>query len=209
MNERGPDFEDLVGPGLEPAERKRLLRVHELLVAAGPPPELPSDAGAPVTDASQEPPRRVPAPRSSGRVRWLPARRRGALVAVAAAFAVLLFAAGVVVGQGRDGPGTFDSVAMSGTSAAQGASATLQLFDADAAGNWPMEMRVSGLQPLASGAPYELWLTREGELSALCGSFRVDAGGSAVVPMNAPYKLKDFDGWVVVGEGSTEPLLTT
>jgi hypothetical protein len=29
------------------------------------------------------------------------------------------------------------------------------------------------------------------------------------VPMNAPYNFTDFDGWVVVEEGSTAPLLTT
>jgi hypothetical protein len=29
------------------------------------------------------------------------------------------------------------------------------------------------------------------------------------VPMNAPYNFTDFDGWVVVEEGSTTPVLTT
>ena len=41
MTERGPSFDDLVGDDLAPAERERLLRVHELLIQAGPPPELP------------------------------------------------------------------------------------------------------------------------------------------------------------------------
>jgi len=27
--------------------------------------------------------------------------------------------------------------------------------------------------------------------------------------MNAPYKFKEFDGWVVVEEGTQTPLLTT
>ena len=34
-----PDFDELVGTDLDPAERERLERVHELLVAAGPPPD--------------------------------------------------------------------------------------------------------------------------------------------------------------------------
>ena len=35
-----PDFDELVGTDLEPDERERLERVHELLLEAGPPPEL-------------------------------------------------------------------------------------------------------------------------------------------------------------------------
>ena len=52
-------------------------------------------------------------------------------------------------------------------------------------------------------------LTKDDELAVLCGSFRTNEEGSASVPMNAPYKFKEFDGWVVVEEGSTTPLLTT
>ena len=40
MSANGPDFDELVGE-LEPEEEARLRHVHELLVAAGPPPELP------------------------------------------------------------------------------------------------------------------------------------------------------------------------
>jgi hypothetical protein len=115
----------------------------------------------------------------------------------------------VVVGTGRDGPGTFDTVSMAGTPAAAEAAGSIELFDLDAAGNWPMEVRVAGLPPSAEGKAFELWLTRGGEPAVLCGSFRTSADGSAVVPMNAPYRLTDFDGWIVVEEGSTTPLLTT
>ena len=199
MSERGPDFEAIVGSDLESADRDRLLRVHEALVAAGPPPEAAAIASAPST-AQPEPTRLRPV---------APRRRRGALVALAAAFGVLVFAVGAVVGSAWDDPGTFDTVTMTATPAAQGATASLELFDLDDAGNWPMEIRVSGLTPSASGRPFELWLTRGGEPAALCGSFRVAPDGTAVVPMNAPYRLDDFDGWVVVEEGSTAPLLTT
>ena len=197
MSERGPDFEAIVGTELAPAERDRLLRVHEALVAAGPPPEAAANAVAPST---AQPVRLLPA---------VPRRRRGALVALAAAFGVLVFAVGAVVGNAWNDPGTFDTVTMTGTAEAAGASASLELFDLDDAGNWPMEVRVNGLAPSASGRPFELWLTRGGEPAALCGSFRVAPDGTAVVPMNAPYRLDDFDGWVVVVEGSQAPLLTT
>jgi len=187
MSERGPDFDELVGEDLGPAERERLLRVHELLVEAGPPPELSS-----------------PAP-----VVLFPRRRRGALVAIAAALAVTVFTVGVVAGDRSDGRGADFVVAMSGTPAAADASASLAVFDIDEAGNWPMEMTVRRLAPAASGRPYELWLTKDGKLAALCGGFLTDRDGSAIVPMNAPYDFTDFDGWVVVEEGSTAPLLTT
>ena len=196
MSERGPDFEAIVGADLPPAERDRLLRVHEALVAAGPPPEAAAS---------------VPAPSTTEPIRLdrAPPRRRGALVALAAALGVLVFAVGAVVGNAWDEPGTFDTVTMTGTPAAEGATASLELFDLDEAGNWPMEIRVSGLAPASSGRPFELWLTRGGEPVGLCGSFLVAPDGTAVVPMNAPYRLTDFDGWVVVEEGSRAPLLTT
>ena len=39
--ERPPDFHDLVGDDLRPRSSARLERVHDLLIEAGPPPELP------------------------------------------------------------------------------------------------------------------------------------------------------------------------
>ena len=72
-----------------------------------------------------------------------------------------------------------------------------------------MELTVEGLPPAASGRAYELWLTRDCELEALCGGFLTDDSGSASVPMNAPYELDESVGWVVVENGSDKPLLTT
>jgi hypothetical protein len=190
---RGPDFDELVGEDLDARERERLHRVHELLVAAGPPPDPAPGAAAPST---------------AGPVR-LPTRRRGALLALAAALGVLLFAVGVVVGTSRDEPGTWDVITMVGTPAAADASASIELFDADEAGNWPMEVRVEGLPPSPGGRSFELWLTRERQPTVLCGSFLTGPDGTAVVPMNAPYRLKEFDGWIVVEEGSNVPLLVT
>lgn len=193
MTDRGPDFDELVGSDLEPVERDRLRRVHELLVDAGPPPELPAELAPP------------PTPGSVHALR----RRRGALVAIAAAFGVLVFAVGFLAGSRADDYATFRVVAMTGTGAGEDASAKIEIFEADAAGNWPMELEVTGLAPPAGGGLYELWLTSGGRRVALCGSFLADADGSTVVPMNAPWRLSDYDGWVVVEEGSTAVLLTT
>jgi hypothetical protein len=179
-----PDFDELVGTDLEPGERERLERVHGLLIAAGPPPDF------------VEP--KV--------VELAPRRRRGVLLALAAAVAVTVIAFGGALTQRGTDEFVID---MTGTAAAPTASASLRVSDLDDAGNWPMELRVDGLQPAPSGRPFELWLTRGDKLEALCGSFLTSSSGSAAVPMNAPYHFDDFDGWVVVAEGSETPLLTT
>ena len=98
---------------------------------------------------------------------------------------------------------------MDGTGTAPTASASLAVLEIDAAGNWPMKMTVAGLDPPPSGRPFELWLTKNGKLAALCGSFVTNAKGSASVSLNAPYRFSDYDGWVVVEEDSKQPLLTT
>jgi ferric-dicitrate binding protein FerR (iron transport regulator) len=183
-----PDFDELVGTDLDPNERARLERVHELLVAAGPPPDAPT-----------------PAP-----VVAMRPRRRGALLALAAALAVAAFALGAALVDGTSSGRAVDyDVSMAGTDAAPDAAATIAVFEVDEAGNWPMELRVEGLSPAASGRPFELWLTRDGELAALCGAFATAQDGSAAVPLNAPYRFDDFDDWVVVERGSETPLLTT
>lgn len=189
MSARPPDFDELVGSELPVRERERLLKVHELLLEAGPPPDVGDEA--PVVVLRQ------------------PRRRRGVLLALAAALAVGAFAVGTAVGERSAGRTVDFEETMVGTNAAAGAAATLVVYELDDAGNWPMELEVSGLPPAASGRAFEVWLTKGGELAALCGSFRTDETGSASVPMNAPYKFKDFDGWVVVEEGTQAPLLTT
>ena len=180
-----PDFDDLVGRDLDPRERERLERVHGLLIAAGPPPE-------PSASPAQLPQR----------------RQRGAVLALAAALAVTAFALGAALVDGSAGRALDYEESLAGTTAAPEALASLLVFEIDDAGNWPMELRVEGLVPAASGRPFELWLTRDGELGALCGSFLTAPDGSAVVPLNAPYRFDEFDDWIVVERGTTTPLLT-
>jgi hypothetical protein len=188
VSTRPPDFDELVGDDLPAAERDRLLRVHDLLVQAGPPPDLPAAIAAP-----PEPPEATIVHFPRRRARWL------AGIAAAAALALVGFGAGYLVGDRP--PASEFSVSMSGDTG----HASLAVLAQDAAGNWPMRLTVEGLP---EGAKYELWLTRHGRLAERCGTFAVGPGRTEV-PMNAPYKLKDFDGWVVVEAGSRQPLLTT
>jgi hypothetical protein len=194
MSDHEPRLDDLV-EGLDSGERARLERVHHLLVEAGPPPELsPALAVAP-----PEPPVAPVVP--------LLRRYRFAAVAVAIVAALTLLGAGYLLGGGGgdDARVVERTVVMSGPGGATGA---LDVFAKDAAGNWPMELAVSGLPELAAGETYELWLTRDGELADACGSFRVHAG-TTTVPLNAPYRLNAFSGWVVVVSGSDERVLRT
>ena len=55
-----------------------------------------------------------------------------------------------------------------------------------------MRLEVSGLPALPTGQSYTLWLTKDGKLAESCGSFVV-GDGTTKVPLNAPYKLKQFD----------------
>lgn len=186
-----PDIRSLLD-GVPPEDHAALERVHALLLAVGPPPELPPTlADAPAV--------------ADPRVIGLPRRYRFTALAAAAAAAIVLFGAGYLVG-GGDGPNEPErTVVMTGSG---GAEARLAVFAKDAAGNWPMELEVEGLPALATGETYELWLTRDGKLAAPCGTFVV-AGRETRVPLNAPYPLKAFTGWVVTRSGSTAFVLRT
>lgn len=193
----GPDFDELLGgEELAPEERERLRRVHDLLLAAGPPPELPAEL-------------RLPPPEKAENVfPWFPRRRQAALAVLAAALALAAFGGGYLVGNQTTGLQTARVVQMLGTEAAPGARASIELFEADASGNWPMLVTIRGLAPLAGGAAYELWLTKGGKPEAFCGTFTVHAGATEVW-LSVPWKLKEYDGWIVAKHGSAEPLLAT
>ena len=182
-----PPFDAIVDP--DDPDRARLENAHRLLVAAGPLPELPPR----LEEAPPEPKARVIA---------FPRRRYTAIAAVAIA-ATLLFGIGYAIG-GRDNPAEpVQTVAMVGPS---GATASIALMAIDRAGNWPMTIEVKGLAPLPHGKTYALWLTKNGKLADPCGTFVVGSG-TTEVPLNAPYKLKEYDGWVVVQTGTKAPYL--
>ncbi len=175
----GPEFDDLIGADVPAGEREQLLGAHEALLAAGPPPELP--------------PGLEHAPDPEPKVTFLPKRRRYTALAAAAAIALLAMLGGFAWGQKHGGDFHAAWVAQL---QGRGATASLKVGAQDSAGNWPMRLSVQGLAPLPTGGYYELLLTRKGKPVASCGTFVVDTGNTDV-RLNAPYRLKTFDGWVV------------
>jgi Anti-sigma-K factor rskA len=186
-----PDFRELVGEDLPPEEAERLRRVHELLVAAGPPPELPPHLQEPV-----EPEK----PRSN--VSFLPRRRAGLLLGIAAAIALTAFLGGFISGQRHGSP--FDAVAsvpMHSTVPASRASAVLYVGKRDSAGNWPLKVDVKNLPALPKGQYYEMFISRGANArAASCGTFR-SAGDTKGLRLNAAFSLRGVTGWVVTREG--------
>jgi hypothetical protein len=194
-----PDFRDLVGEDLTPEERDRLEHVHELLIAAGPPPELPPALAEPSTELDEP--------------TGLPRRRTGAVLALAAALALAAFLGGFIAGRTNgDDFNSVKAIPMHGVGAAQAASGTIDLGQLDNQGNWPLQVKVSHLPSPPKNGYYEMFLTRHGKIAATCGTFNVH-GSTATVRLNAPYNLRRFDGWVVTMErpGNTahEVMLTT
>jgi hypothetical protein len=198
----GPDFRDLVGEEVPAAERDRLRAVHDMLVAAGAPPEL--------SPALEEPP-----DVGGATVSLFPRRRRGTFLLIAATLVLAAFGGGYLAGgHGRTTRGfeAAGAIQMHGTEAAPNGLATIELGKEDSAGNWPMLVSVQGLPQLRRGGYYELFLTRHGRIAASCGTFTVHAG-TTKVRLNVPYRLKRFDGWVVTrhvaGRHESSPILTT
>jgi hypothetical protein len=181
-------FDDLIDrEGLAPDEETRLRRVHELLVQAGPPPDLPPALERPPT---------APAGAEIVQFPLLP-RRRWTLAAVAAiALVALAFGGGYIVGHGKTKATSFvtqRAVPMHGANAL----AVLRVAAKDGAGNWPMQLEVNNLPTQNDPrAYYELWLTKNGKPVATCGTFRVNAR-TTTVRLSVPYSFKGYDGWIV------------
>ena len=188
-------FDDMVDRGsLTPEEEARLRRTHDLLVQAGPPPDLPPGLERPPT-----------APTEAEVVQFplLPRRRWPLATVAAAALIVLAFGGGYLIGHAKAKPTAFDTkraVPMHGGNAL----ALLRLAPKDAAGNWPMQLEVNNLPTQTDKrAYYELWLTQNGKPVAPCGSFRVNAR-TTTVRLSVPYDFTRFDGWVVTTQRVNE-----
>jgi hypothetical protein len=189
---RPPDFDELVGSDVPFAERERLRRAHDLLLQAGPPPEL-----SPELETVQWPEEAL-APlgltRRAGRRKRSPLLIAAALVTVAA----VAFLLGQATSSDSTSIEVRQVVKMQGTPLDRDALATLELGNRDQQGNWPMILHVTGLQPLPEGGYYDLYLTHNRKPVALCGSFSVKRG-EVTVRFTAAYDLSHFDrdGWVV------------
>jgi len=193
---RKPDFNELVGDDLTAEESARLRRAHDLLVAAGPVPELPPGLEEPSLEERT-------APRDENVYQLLPRRRAGAALALAAAIALVAFVGGYIAGFRHDGFAAQYSVPMhSATGAA--ASAKIKIGTRDSHGNWPLRLEVSGLPKLKDGGYYEMYLTR-GKHSWTCGTFAGGGRETVKVRLTAPYNLKRGDGWIVTREFMGRP----
>jgi hypothetical protein len=188
-----PDFDELAGD-VAGRERERLQRVHDLLVAAGPLPEL--SPGVELREAHRASRRPL-------------GRRLFGGLAPAATLAAAAFLLGFVLHGRTEGFDTLYEVEMSGTAVAPGASATIEVADKNDAGNYPLRLEVERLPQLPRGGYYELLLTRDGREVASCGTFAV-SGEEETVRLNAPYELRGA-GWIVTktvaGKRDARPVL--
>ena len=192
-----PTFDDLVGSDVPPEERERLERVHELLITAGPPPELAPEFERGPTLAM-----------TLGRTSRRRVQRRVALLAAALVILALAFIGGFVAGNSGNGLTGSHTLQLKGTKQAPQALASLVIRNADSAGNLPMQLSVTGLPKLPDHGYYEVFVTRNGKPWAPCGVFIVKSAAAAVsVRLNAPYELHRSDSWIVTKQlpGHHEP----
>jgi hypothetical protein len=185
------NFEDMVDlTGLSPTEASRLRNVHDLLVAAGPPAELPSGLGTAPTHAEE------------AQVVSLAARRRrrtavGTLIA--AAVAAACFGGGYVLAN-QASPSAIHVVrvvSMQGNGAQQNSEASLSVGSADGNGNWPLKLTVNGLKQLPDNSRYYLMVWQNGKPAGFCGTFEVSRNGPTTVTFNVAYKITGRTKWVV------------
>ena len=212
----GPNFDELM-EGASPEEEARLRRVHDLLVTAGAPPELPPELAEPPALRVEKPPA----------LTTLPRRRFGAVLVAAAGIAAAAFLAGWLVGDHRAtssaSPPTIDIPMKPTPAAGAQAQGVLALERDHGESNIPMTLTVSNLKSLPKGGYYELWLTRvvrkDGKTVqkpvVSCGTFLGSSSTTSpvTVQMNAPYKLDNSPGWVITrhlpGAKSNPVVLTT
>jgi hypothetical protein len=176
--------------GLTPDEAQRLRRTHELLVAAGPPPELP--------DALLQPP--APAAGEGGRVLALPVlgrRPRATVLVLAAAIAAACFGGGYLIAD-QAHQKTIHAVRVVALQGAQNSLASLRVGATDQNGNLPMELTVDGLPKLKSPRGYYVLMLVDdkGKPSRSCGTFRV-LDGTTSVRFSVPYTITPSTRWVV------------
>jgi hypothetical protein len=179
---RPPRFGDLVGNDLSPAERERLERVHDMLVAAGPPPELPQELAE--------------APQPQGRLAELARKRLRTGLLLAATLVIATFAFGYFLGASgkEEGQTTFTPAQQVVLGKAADRFAVVEIGERDANGNWPMVVKVDGLEHLSRGDYYILSMTRDGKPIVQCGTFNVAEDGVTTISFPVAYDPARYDG---------------
>jgi hypothetical protein len=199
---REPTLEELIGADTTGAERERLHHVHELLLAAGPPPEVSPEL-------EQGPNLKMSMGKRRGRV-----KQRAMVLLAAAILVFLVFIGGYVVANNSGGKSSKGSravltQALQGTVLVPKAEGALQIWRSKDGSNWPMTLTVAGLPTLPPHRYYEVYLFRDGKIRGSCGSFRVgrSSSGPLTVTLTSPYALRKGDSWVVTrpGAGGSEP----
>jgi hypothetical protein len=175
------DFRDLVGDDLSQEERAKLERVDRLLRSIpAPPSEVPGSLDRAVNRIGTE------------HRHWTP-RRLAAAVALAVTLAALFFGVGRWTTGGE--PHYRASIQMKPAASNPRASALIKLGDRDANGNWKLRLQVDGLPELGGDGYYVLWLAKDGEYAATCGTFKVR--GDTTIDMTVSYRLSEYDAWVI------------
>jgi hypothetical protein len=182
-----PDIRELIGGDVPDDQVDELRRVDRLLRSVpAPPHQVPPRLTQAVTSLT------LPTPFWS--------RRRMALaVALAAALAAGFFG----IGRLTSDPGVQAraTVPLHATEAAPEAAAVVQVGERDEkSGNWELILEVTGLPKLPGERYYTLWLEKDGEYAATCGSFNVGEG-TTTVRMTVSYRLSQFDAWVISEHG--------
>jgi hypothetical protein len=192
-----PDFDELVGD-VTPEEDARLRQTHELLVQAGPLPELPPSLAQPSIEG---PPKT--GEEGVGVFQLLPRRRVGAALALAAAISLVAFFGGYLAGYHRNGFTAQTTVPMHAPTGGA-ASADIKVGKRDPQGNWPLQLDLHNLPQLKGGAYYEMYLTR-GKKRWTCGTFAGGGAKTVSVRLTVPYQLERGDGWIVTVERPGAP----
>jgi hypothetical protein len=171
-----------------------------MLVAAGPPPELPQELSE--------------APRPQGRLVELARYRLRTGIVLAAALVIATFAVGYFLGaRGEDSsPVAFAPVKTGVLGKSTDRLAVVRIGDRDENGNWPMVVTVEGLDHLSGGDYYTLFMTRKGtKLVVTCGTFNVGEKGVTTVRFSIAYDVDRFDGLMLAeysrAERKNKPLL--
>jgi hypothetical protein len=178
-----PDIRELVGEDVPDDQLQELSRVDRLLRSVpAPPSQVPARLTQAVTALT------LPAP-------FWTRRRMALVIALAAALAAGFFG----IGRLTSDPGVEAraTVPMHATEAAPEAAAVIQVGERDEkSGNWVLILEVSGLPKLPEDRYYSLWLEKDGQYGAACGSFNVGEG-TTTVRMTVSYRLSQFDAWVI------------
>ena len=185
---RPPPLSELVDD-VTAEELGELARVDAILRSVpGPPPALPPSLRHPA------PPREP--------VRLWTRRRTAVVLAFAAVVAVAFFGLGRLTG--GDSFDAQAAIPMQATKNASGASALIKLGPADANGNRTLRLSVEGLKQLPAGGYYILWLAKDGDYAATCGTFSVGPGQTQA-QWTVSYHLRDYDAWVVTARLPNQP----